>query len=372
MDLFTYGTLTLPALMAVVAGSDDLHSVPASLPDFAVRPVQNDVVPFVIHESGSVAQGVLWQGLTDEQIARLTAYEGAFGYELAFVDVLVSGALSACHCYLPHVEIRAGQGEWSLDKWTETHLMPAILAAKEVFSHDSLPDQAALHRMWPMIEGRAWAKYRAGNAPATLRHDAKPEDFEVVTRHPPHGSFFRLQSLDVTHRRFDGEKSDVLSREAFFGVDAAILLPYDPIRDRILLVEQTRVGPAARQDPNPWMLEPIAGIVDARETPDQAARREALEEAGLELKHLEPAGTYYPSPGSSTDYFYSYVGLCDLPMSSSYLGGLDDEAEDLRLHPIDRENAMVLASSGEIAAGPLLHLLYWLAYHRDRLCAMDI
>jgi len=176
----------------------------------------------------------------------------------------------------------------------------------------------------------------------------------------------------VTHQQFDGTRSHVLVREAFFGVDAAIVLPYDPVRDRVLLVEQARMGPAARRDPNPWMLEPIAGIVDARETPEDAALREAKEEAGLDVRHLEPAGHYYPSPGASTDHFYTYVGLCDLPMGASYLGGLPNEAEDLRLHPLSFEDAMALANTGEIETGPTLHLLYWLAFHRDRLRTGDI
>ncbi|WP_019955086.1 NUDIX domain-containing protein [Yoonia vestfoldensis] len=125
-----------------------------------------------------------------------------------------------------------------------------------------------------------------------------------------------------------------------------------------------------RHDPNPWMLEPVAGIVDARETPQEAALREAAEEAGVTIRHLVPAGEYYPSPGATTDYFYAYVGLCDLSAEAPYAGGLEAEAEDISLHTMSFDAAMALADSGEIATGPLLHLLYWLARHRDRLRAM--
>jgi 8-oxo-dGTP pyrophosphatase MutT (NUDIX family) len=124
-----------------------------------------------------------------------------------------------------------------------------------------------------------------------------------------------------------------------------------------------------RSDPDPWMLEPVAGIVDARENPDAAALREAMEEAGIDIRTLVPAGEYYPSPGATTDYFYAYVGLCDLTEDAPYSGGLEAEAEDIRLHTMDFDAAMALADSGEISAGPLLHLLYWLARHRDRLRA---
>ena len=160
-----------------------------------------------------------------------------------------------------------------------------------------------------------------------------------------------------------------MTREGFYGVDAALVLPYDPMRDRVLLVEQARVGPKLRRDPNPWMFEPIAGIVDARETPLQAALREAREEAALEDITMLPAGEFYVSPGATTDYFYAYTGLCDLAVDKPYLGGLPEEREDLRLHPMTFDTAMALADSGEIATGPALYLLHWLLRHRDRLRA---
>jgi len=169
MDLFVYGTLLSPALMAAVAGTDQLRPVPAVLPGYTVRPVAGNVVPFVVQEDGAAADGTIWQDLTDDQMVRLDAYEGAFGYVLTPLQVLVDGKPVACHCYLPPKGIRAGQGDWSLQDWEAGHLAPAIFAAAELFSHRPLPDHATLRRMWPMIEGRAWAKHRATAAPAVRR-----------------------------------------------------------------------------------------------------------------------------------------------------------------------------------------------------------
>ncbi|MCB2157335.1 MAG: NUDIX domain-containing protein, partial [Rhodobacteraceae bacterium] len=47
------------------------------------------------------------------------------------------------------------------------------------------------------------------------------------------------------------------------------------MRDRVLLIEQFRMGPYARGDAEPWLIEAIAGRVDPGETPEDAARREA-------------------------------------------------------------------------------------------------
>jgi nudix-type nucleoside diphosphatase (YffH/AdpP family) len=221
-----------------------------------------------------------------------------------------------------------------------------------------------------MIESRAWAKHRAKMAPATVRRDPHIDDITVVATRPPQGGFFRMQDIDVRHKRFDGTRSDTLHREIFVAVDAAFVLPYDPVRDKVILVEQVRFGPMMRHDPNPWMLEPVAGIVDARETPEQAAHRESFEEAAVTLDHLEPVSAFYASPGSTTDYFYNYIGLCDLPQTEPYLGGLAAEGEDIRLHPLSFDHALALADSGEIQVGPLVLMLNWLARHRDRLRAM--
>lgn len=367
MDLFVYGTLRSHALMAAVAGPGVLDPVPAHLADYGVFPLQGNVVPFIAPQTGALAQGTLWRGLSAAQMARLDAYEGAFGYHFGPVTVQTKAGACPAQAYLPAKDMAVGQGTWSLQDWEAGHLTPAILAAQELFSHDPLPDHATLKAMWPMIEARAWAKCRAAAAPAGRRYAPVASDFETTPVSPPAGRFFSFARLQVTHRRFDGTRTPALTREGFVGVDAAVVLPYDAQRDRVLLVEQARLGPALRHDPNPWMLEPVAGIIDARESPAEAALRETEEEAGLQVKKLLPAGQFYVSPGSSSDYFYTYIAICDLPQTETYLGGLDDEAEDLRLHPVSFTQALALADSGEIATGPAVYLLYWLLRNRDRL-----
>ncbi|SFS11482.1 NUDIX domain-containing protein [Yoonia litorea] len=367
MDLFVYGTLRSTALMAAVAGDGPLDPVTAYLEGFAVFPLKGNVVPFIRAASdGQRAEGVIWRNLTHQQIARLDLYEGAFGYRTEPVTVTTEDGPVDVLVYMPPDDLVAGDGAWSLTSWEAGHLVPGVLAAQELFAHDPLPDQGMLRTMWPMIEARAWAKFRASAAPATRRYEPETGDLQLQPLSPPHGQFFRYQSFNMSHRRFDGTRADDLRREAFWGIDATFVLPYDPKRDRVLLVEQTRIGPALRQDPNPWMLEPIAGIIDARETPEGAALREAEEEAGLTDVTLHPAGNFYISPGNVTDYFYTFLGLCDLPHQTPYLGGLDSEAEDLRLHPVDYAEALRLADTGEIATAPALHLIYWLERNRDR------
>ena len=98
-----------------------------------------------------------------------------------------------------------------------------------------------------------------------------------------------------------------------------------------------------------------------------AARREAMEEAGLELGRLEPVAEVYASPGSATDFFHIFVGLADLPDAATGVSGLDAEHEDIRSHLLDFDALMALCDRQEAANGPLVIAAYWLARHRARL-----
>ena len=369
--IFVYGTLRSTALCNAVAGGDDIVRVPATLSDYNVVPVKDDVVPLIRAENGGAATGVILGPVTPSQLARLDTYESAFGYQLMDVTVQTADGPVQVKMYLPPADVTVGDGPWSLSHWQEQYEAVAVIAANDLFSHNPPLDHAAIRRNWHMIQLRAWAKHVGAThpVPATLRHDAQQGDATVHAAAPPLGSFFRLQQITMSHTQFDGTQSPNLLREVFISTDASHVLPYDPVRDRVLLVEQIRMGPLLRGAINPWSLEPIAGMVDAFETPDDTAHREAAEEAGLDNLTLIHVSSFYPSPGATTDFFHTYIGLCDLPDDHATTGGLASEAEDLRLHLLPFDDAMTLIQTGEINVGPLVTLLYALGAQRDALRA---
>ena len=112
------------------------------------------------------------------------------------------------------------------------------------------------------------------------------------------------------------------------------------------------------------------GGCEPGESFEDAARREAVEEAGLTIGELLPVANAYPTPGNCTEFFYCYIGICDLPDDLPRLGGLDTEAEDIRLHLLDRERALGLVDSGEITVLPLIMMLYWLDRNRSGITAL--
>ncbi|MBL4927587.1 NUDIX domain-containing protein [Fuscibacter oryzae] len=219
-----------------------------------------------------------------------------------------------------------------------------------------------------MVKVRGAARARAVvGAPAALRSPRQPQDVQVSARSEPYARFFAVEEYDLSFRQFGGQASPVVTRAVFLSGDAVTVLPYDPVRDRVLLVEQFRSGPFGRGDANPWQLEAIAGRIDPGETPEQAARREAVEEAGLTLGALETVAGYYPSPGICAEFLYSYVALCDLPDGSAGVFGVAGEAEDIRGHLIGFDDLMALVGSGEVGNAPLILTALWLQRERGRL-----
>ncbi len=216
---------------------------------------------------------------------------------------------------------------------------------------------------------RAASRGRVSSAPTTLRHRAEPGDVVVARERLAYASFFAVEEYDVAWQQFDGKMSETVTRAAFISGDAVTVLPYDPRRDRVLVVEQFRAGPLARGDDQCWQIEAIAGRVDPGETPETAARREAVEEAGLDLHQVIDVARYYPSPGAVSEYLYSYVALVDLPDGVAGVFGVEDEAEDIRTHVISFDRLMALVESGEIENAPLILTALWLQRERRRLRA---
>jgi nudix-type nucleoside diphosphatase (YffH/AdpP family) len=369
-NLFLYGTLRHLPLLRIVAGRD-VSPRPARLSDHAVHTVPEADYPLIVHAPGSVAEGLLL-ACDAGMRARLDYYEAGFGYELREVTVETETGHRPALVYFPLDEGAPPGPRWSLEDWAAAWGETTLRAAVE--SMDRFGDWSAhdLAHRFPTIRARAWARGLASAAaPATVRTDPAPDAVTArrITRR--HAGFFALDEVELDHATFAGSRSRPMVREAFIGMDAALVLPYDPVTDRVLLVEQFRIGPFMRGDARPWTLEPIAGLVDAGEAPAETARREAMEEAGLTLRHLEPVIAGYPSPGATTEFFHCFVGVCALdPEAGAGAGGLDHEDEDIRSHVLDRERAMNLVASGEGNVIPLVMLLLWVSANRDRLAAL--
>jgi ADP-ribose pyrophosphatase len=257
--------------------------------------------------------------------------------------------------------LAAAGADWSTFEGVEGEMLARLVLRAE----GRLPADAVGARLTALRVEAASRVRAAGAAVRGLRVGSG--EVEAGVPEPSHAGFFGLDRWSLRHRRFDGGMSANLVREVFVMGDAVTVLPYDPVRDRVLLIEQMRMGPLGRGDPLPWQLEAIAGRIDPGETPEEAARREAVEEAGLTLGALEKVAEYYPTPGAVTEYLYSYVALCDLPDGVAGVFGAAEEAEDIKGHLIGFGRLVEVMALGEIGNAPLLLTVLWLQRERSRL-----
>lgn len=191
------------------------------------------------------------------------------------------------------------------------------------------------------------------------------KDYTLIEEQTAFQGFFSLKKLQLKHKLFAGGWSPTISRELFVRGSAVGLLAYDPWLDQVVLVEQFRIG--ALNDPNsPWLLEIIAGLIETNEQPEEVAQRETLEEAGLEIQHLEHLYTYYASPGGSDEQVILYMGIVDSSsVKTGDIFGLASENEDLRLKVLSREDALKETQQGRAANSLSIIALQWLAINHQ-------
>lgn len=188
--------------------------------------------------------------------------------------------------------------------------------------------------------------------------DFSQQDVQILRREPGFRGFYQVDVLTLRHRLFAGGWGPELRRELFVRRDAVCVLPYDPWEDAVVLVEQMRVG-ALDKRASPWMLELVAGLFDEGESAEEVARREAQEEAGLELRELIPITSYFPSPGGSNEHVHLFCALVD-SRGVGGIHGLAEEGEDIRVQVLSLAEARQALSDGRLDNAASIIALQWL------------
>ena len=187
----------------------------------------------------------------------------------------------------------------------------------------------------------------------------------LVSNELLYNGFFKLYRYELRHDLFDGGESPVLVRELLDRYHAAAVLPYDPVRDEVVLIEQFRIG-ATEDASGPWVIEIIAGLVEPGETAQQLVYREAMEEAGCEISDVIPLHHYYSSPGSSNEKIQIYFARTD----TTHVGGIhgiDEEGEDIRVHVVSSETAFDWLDQGRIDSALPIIALQWFRLNRENI-----
>jgi ADP-ribose pyrophosphatase len=193
----------------------------------------------------------------------------------------------------------------------------------------------------------------------------KRNDVEVVEKSIVYDGYFRIDRYRLRYKLFAGGWSKEVVRELFERGHAVAVLPYDPVRDVVVLVEQFRIG-AYAADCDPWLIEVVAGIIDPGETAEDVARREAVEEAGLHLGEMVAVADYLASPGGTSETVSLYCARIDAGEVGG-IHGLDEEGEDIRVTTLPFDAIENLLVEKRTHNATLLIALQWLTLHREAL-----
>lgn len=197
----------------------------------------------------------------------------------------------------------------------------------------------------------------------TFQQDA----VEVIDQNTVFKGFFRFDKLRLKTRRFDGGWSEEMSREVFVRGNAVGALLYDPVADKLLMLEQFRPGCIYDSAQSPWQFELVAGMTEPGESDEDVVHREAEEEAGCKVLHLEHLYKYWVSPGGMDEQIDLFLGIIDSREIQEGIYGLEEENEDIRVELIDTDEAFKGLEDGRINNAMAIIGLQWLQLNRQRL-----
>lgn len=193
-----------------------------------------------------------------------------------------------------------------------------------------------------------------------------PYDVEVLEKTICFQGFFRLDRYRLRYRLFSGDWSLPVVREILERGHAAAVIPYDPIRNEVILIEQFRIGALAVAD-GPWLMEIVAGIIEENESAADVVIREGIEEANCEITDLIPLYDYLVSPGGTSERIALFCGKVDTTQAGGIYGILE-EGEDIKVHVVTLEQALSLLSAGKIISASAIIAIQWLALNREQVC----
>lgn len=191
------------------------------------------------------------------------------------------------------------------------------------------------------------------------------DDVDILSQDRQYRGYAKIDKVTLRHRLFAGGWSKPITRELIERGHAVAVLPYDPVRDEVILIRQFRIGTWGAGEA-PWMVETVAGIIEEGEQAEDVARRETMEETGCTLGALHHVCDYFVSPGIMTEKITVYCGITDTTNAGGNFG-LEEEGEDIQAFTMPLNAIRDDVNAGRFVDAKIMLAIMWLSQNRDSL-----
>ena len=190
-------------------------------------------------------------------------------------------------------------------------------------------------------------------------------DWTLISKKDVYSGFLSIEEYELTHELYAGGQTETITRQLMERGHAVAVLLFDPQADKLLLIEQFRIG-AKDDKESAWLIELVAGMIEPGEEADDVVIRECREEAGVEIKNYRELFTYYSSPGGCSEKISLYYAEVDSSVAGG-IHGLASEDEDIRVIVMSYDQAILELKNGKINSATPILALQWLQLHHDGL-----
>jgi GDP-mannose pyrophosphatase NudK len=168
-------------------------------------------------------------------------------------------------------------------------------------------------------------------------------------------NWYTLNKVIFDYRMGNGEWVEQ-AREAYDRGNGATVLLYNRIKQTVILVSQFRMPTYLNGNTTGMMIETCAGLLDG-DDPETCVIKEAEEESGFRVSHVEKVFEAYMSPGAVTEILYFYVAEYNDDDKIGEGGGLISEQEDILVMEVDFNEALNMIVTGQIKDAKTIMLL---------------
>ncbi|MGI9365694.1 MAG: NUDIX domain-containing protein [Rhizobiaceae bacterium] len=197
-------------------------------------------------------------------------------------------------------------------------------------------------------DGKKERPVRDTHLPVTIKHQ---EIAHVGFRQVVNYTYSEVQS-GLTARR-----------EIIKGRHAIAVVAHDPELEKLVMIRQFRLGAQLGTDQG-FTVELAAGLIDEGEDEATAAKRELLEETGLEARRLEPMCRFLTTPGMTDEVLHIFYAEVD---ASKLAGEAGHSSESEQTFPflLTLDEAMEAVDTNAIYNGIVMLSLMWFSRNID-------